>query len=47
MVTYYIKRDEKKDWKKREKILRETIESVKVLHVILSNTTDDALVRYR
>nr|XP_034309261.1 uncharacterized protein LOC105344790 [Crassostrea gigas] len=45
--TSGLKLDEKKDWKKREKILRETIESVKVLHVILSNTTDDALVRFR
>ncbi|XP_052684075.1 uncharacterized protein LOC128164324 [Crassostrea angulata] len=38
---------EKKDWKRREKILRETIESIKALLAILSKTTDDALVRFR
>lgn len=38
---------EKKDWKRREKILRETIESVNVLHNIFRKTTDDALIRFR
>lgn len=48
MVTYYNnKRDEKKDWRRREKILKETIDGVRVLLCILSSTTDDAVIRFR
>lgn len=48
MATFYdIQRDEKKDWRRREKILRETIDGVKVLLFILSSTTDDDVIRFR
>lgn len=44
---FNIQRDEKKDWRRREKILRETIDGVKVLLFILSSTTDDDVIRFR